>query len=177
MRYRAQAMVSAAAAPAVGQDRRGVVEIQTGFGADAPAMVYEVDGDEYIAIVTGGNSPQGSANGDALWAFSLKGPLTPLYRRRAGRSQPASTRSGSPISTPNTPISGAHQGQGRTAVTFTNLGNLPHTATAAAADTGKWDTGLLNHGQSKTVTFTELGIHYFICTTHPWMYGAVIVKK
>jgi alcohol dehydrogenase (cytochrome c) len=79
MRYRAQAMVSAAAAPAVGQDRRGVVEIQTGFGADAPAMVYEVDGDESIAIVTGGNSPQGSANGDALWAFSLKGPLTPLY--------------------------------------------------------------------------------------------------
>ena len=33
-------------------------KFQTGFGADAPATVYEVDGDEYIAINTGGNSIQ-----------------------------------------------------------------------------------------------------------------------
>jgi outer membrane protein assembly factor BamB len=29
---------------------------QTGFGADAPAILYEVDGDEYVAIATGGSS-------------------------------------------------------------------------------------------------------------------------
>ena len=28
---------------------------QTGFGADAPPVVYEVDGEQYIAIATGGN--------------------------------------------------------------------------------------------------------------------------
>jgi len=54
-------------------------KFQTGFGADAPAIVYEVDGDEYIAIATGGNSLQGSAYGDAVWAFSLKGQLSPLW--------------------------------------------------------------------------------------------------
>jgi alcohol dehydrogenase (cytochrome c) len=54
-------------------------KFQTGFGADAPPMVYEVDGDQYIAIVTGGNSIQGSAYGDAVWAFSLKGQLGPLW--------------------------------------------------------------------------------------------------
>ena len=54
-------------------------KFQTGFGADAPAMVYEVDGDQYIAIATGGNSIQGSAYGDAVWAFSLKGQLGPLW--------------------------------------------------------------------------------------------------
>jgi quinohemoprotein ethanol dehydrogenase len=43
---------------------------QTGFGADAPAIAYEVDGEQYVAIVTGGNALQGSANGDAIWAFS-----------------------------------------------------------------------------------------------------------
>jgi alcohol dehydrogenase (cytochrome c) len=52
---------------------------QTGFGADAPAVVYEVDGEEYIAIATGGNSIQRSATGDAVWAFSLKGQLGPAW--------------------------------------------------------------------------------------------------
>src|SRR5580704_14364691 len=54
-------------------------KFQTGFGADAPPMVYEVDGDEYIALTTGGNSIQGSAYGDAVWAFSLKGQVNPLW--------------------------------------------------------------------------------------------------
>jgi len=47
-------------------------KFQTGFGADAPPVVYEVDGVEYIAIFTGGNSIQQSATGDAVWAFSLR---------------------------------------------------------------------------------------------------------
>ena len=42
-------------------------------------MVYEVDGDEYIAIAAGGNQGVGSANGDAVWAFSLKGQVNPLW--------------------------------------------------------------------------------------------------
>ena len=50
-------------------------KFQTGYGPDAPPVVYEVDGDEYIAIATGGNSIQRSATGDAVWAFSLKGQL------------------------------------------------------------------------------------------------------
>jgi quinohemoprotein ethanol dehydrogenase len=54
-------------------------KFQTGFGADAPPIVYEVDGDEYIAIATGGNSIQRSATGDAVWAFSLKGQLGPAW--------------------------------------------------------------------------------------------------
>jgi len=52
---------------------------QTGFGADAPAVVYEVDGEQFIAIATGGNVLQGSSFGDAVWAFSLKGQLGPLW--------------------------------------------------------------------------------------------------
>jgi len=45
-------------------------KFQTGFGADAPAVVYQVDDEQYVAINTGGNSIQGSAYGDAVWAFS-----------------------------------------------------------------------------------------------------------
>jgi len=54
-------------------------KFQTGFGADAPPIVYEVDGDEYIAIATGGNSIQRDATGDAVWAFSLKGQVGPAW--------------------------------------------------------------------------------------------------
>src|SRR5438093_2426948 len=51
---------------------------QTGFGADAPPMTYEIDGEQYVAIATGGNQMIGSGNGDAVWAFSLKGQVYAL---------------------------------------------------------------------------------------------------
>ena len=45
-----------------------------------------------------------------------------------------------------------------------------------AFEKGKWDTGPLEKGQSKTITFSEPGTYYYICTPHPWMYGQVIVE-
>jgi len=62
-------------------------------------------------------------------------------------------------------------------VTFTNVGDTPHTATAFEhGKIGSWDTGVLASGESKAVTFKEPGIHYYICTPHPWMYGQIIVE-
>ena len=40
---------------------------QTGAGADAPVATYEVNGEQYIAVLAGGNSSQLSARGDSLW--------------------------------------------------------------------------------------------------------------
>jgi quinohemoprotein ethanol dehydrogenase len=52
---------------------------QTGFGADAPAAVYEIGGQQYVAIAAGG-SRDGlkEARGDLVWSFSLAGRLNPL---------------------------------------------------------------------------------------------------
>ena len=52
---------------------------QTGFGADAPAAVYEIDGEQYVAIAAGG-SRDGlkEARGDLVWSFKLGGKLNPL---------------------------------------------------------------------------------------------------
>ena len=61
-------------------------------------------------------------------------------------------------------------------MTFTNVGDIPHTATAHGGMEGKWDTGALAKGESKTVTFNKPGTYYYICTPHPWMYGQVIVE-
>jgi quinohemoprotein ethanol dehydrogenase len=61
-----------------------------------------------------------------------------------------------------------------TAVTFTNVGDVPHTATAYQQ--GNWDTGALAKGETKTITFDKPGNYFYICTPHPWMYGQVIVE-
>jgi alcohol dehydrogenase (cytochrome c) len=161
-------------------------KFQTGFGADAPAMVYEADGDQYIAIVTGGNSIQGSAYGDAVWAFSLKGQLGPLWP-----PPPPQTVAGpggaladgvDKVKIGDNNVEYAYwpartRVKAGTTVTFSNVGDIPHTATAFdKGKVGNWDTGALNKGESKEIAFKEPGTYFYICTPHPWMYGQVIVE-
>jgi quinohemoprotein ethanol dehydrogenase len=161
-------------------------KFQTGFGADAPATVYEVEGDQYIAIAAGGNSIQGSAYGDAVWAFSLKGQLGPLWP-----PPPPETIAGPggaiaegvdnvKIGDRNVEYSyfpARIRVKAGTAVTFTNVGDVPHTATAFdKGKVGNWDTDALAKGESKAITFTDPGTYFYICTPHPWMYGQVIVE-
>jgi plastocyanin len=136
-----------------------------------------------VAIATGGNQSIGSANGDAVWAFSLKGQVHALWP-----PPPPPTVAG-----PTGPIAaGADKveigvnnieyryGPGRirikagTTVTWTNGGDLPHTATDMEF---KWDTGDIDPGQSKSVTFDAPGNYYYICRPHPWMYGQIIVEQ
>jgi len=163
-----------------------VWKFQTGFGADAPAMVYEVDGEQYIAIVTGGNSIQGSAYGDAVWAFSLKGQLGPLWpppppQTVAGPGG-AVADGADKVKIGDNNVEYAYwpartRVKAGTTLTFTNVGDIPHTATAFdKGKLGDWDTGALNKGESKEITFKEPGTYFYICTPHPWMYGQVIVE-
>jgi alcohol dehydrogenase (cytochrome c) len=53
-------------------------QFQTGAGADAPVATYEVGGEQYVAILAGGNTFQLSARGDNLWAFKLGGTVPAL---------------------------------------------------------------------------------------------------
>jgi quinohemoprotein ethanol dehydrogenase len=156
---------------------------QTGFGADAPPVFYEVDGEQFVAIATGGNQLQGSAGGDAVWAFSLKGQLSSLWP-----PPPPQTVAG-PIGPIVAGVDTIRMGGGNveysfvpgrvriktgTTLTFTNVGDLPHTATSM--EQGKWDTGALAKGGTTSITFNQPGNYYYICLPHPWMYGQVIVE-
>ncbi|HXH12549.1 MAG TPA: PQQ-binding-like beta-propeller repeat protein [Alphaproteobacteria bacterium] len=156
---------------------------QTGFGADAPAITYEVDGEQYVAIATGGNQLTGSANGDAVWAFSLKGQVHALWPPPppptiAGPTGPIAAGVSKVEIASNNREYGYGPGRIRikagTTVTWTNIGELPHTATAEKLE---WDTGDINPGESKSITFNEPGNYYYICKPHPWMYGQVIVEQ
>lgn len=50
---------------------------QTGAGADAGISTFEVGGEQYVAIMAGGNSVLRSQRGDYLWAFKLRGTIPP----------------------------------------------------------------------------------------------------
>jgi glucose dehydrogenase len=50
-------------------------QFQTDAGADAPVATYEVNGEQYVAILSGGNRLQLSHRGDSLWAFKLGGTV------------------------------------------------------------------------------------------------------
>ncbi|MEE8331286.1 MAG: plastocyanin/azurin family copper-binding protein [Acidimicrobiia bacterium] len=57
-----------------------------------------------------------------------------------------------------------------TAITWTNVGELPHTVTG---DFG--DSGFLEPGGAYSTTFNEEGTFEYLCTIHPTMIGTVVV--
>ncbi len=60
-----------------------------------------------------------------------------------------------------------------TKVTWINRDSAPHTATQRKGD---WDTGVLNEGQSKTLTFDKTGVYEYICAIHPSMQARLTVR-
>ncbi len=60
-----------------------------------------------------------------------------------------------------------------TEVTWTNSDDAAHTATA---DDSSFDTGDLDEGDSKSVTFDEPGTFTYYCRFHPFMKATVEVQ-
>ena len=157
-------------------------EFQTAAGADAPAATYEIDGVQYVAIASGGVSIQTSSqNGDMVWVFSLKGsPGNRLQAMPAPKPPQTLIELTGPIEKA-TKVNLADYTfaparitvEAGTKVTFTNAGKTPHNATGSQG--GGWDTGLLDGGQTATVTFNEPGTYNYNCTPHPFMVGQVVV--
>lgn len=159
-------------------------EFQTGIGgARGPAMSYEADGEQHIAI----------AMGRALFAFKLGGAPPPAHiaaPRAAGRVAARGTETDK-IETA-TLVRSADRGVGaRYAVdehafnpiraqakadrwiTFVNNGALTHTI--AAVD-GSFNTGRLKTAESISVKLSKPGTYRYACKEHPWAIGELIVE-
>jgi plastocyanin len=66
-----------------------------------------------------------------------------------------------------------------TTVVFTNSDRAPHTATAgtdAEPTPERFDTGLLQPGETFTVLFDEPGTYAYFCERHPPMTGLIVVE-
>ena len=55
---------------------RRLWEFQTGAGVNAPASIFEYEGEEYVSVYSGGSLFAGAPRGDSVFLFSLKGALT-----------------------------------------------------------------------------------------------------
>ena len=60
-------------------------------------------------------------------------------------------------------------------VTWTNEDSAQHTATDDKS-TPPFDTGTLDQGDAKKVTFKKAGTYPYICTFHPFIKGTVVVE-
>jgi quinohemoprotein ethanol dehydrogenase len=155
---------------------------QTGAGADAPASTYTIDGQQFVAIASGGVSTQTtSTNGDMVWAFSLNGSPGGRLQQLAA-PKPPPTEAGftaAPVASSKVQIVDYGFNANRitvpagTEVTWTNAGNEVHTATAAD---GSWDTGNITGGGGvASIKFDTPGTYTYNCTPHPFMLGQVVV--
>src|SRR6266536_2768841 len=103
-------------------------QFQTGAGANAPPVTYEVDGQQYVAVAAGGNFQLNFPRGDTLWVFSLNGGLGPV----AAPPPPASVREAAAlaVNTPKIVDFGYDPGwilvPPGTTVTWTNVGPTIH---------------------------------------------------
>jgi PQQ-dependent dehydrogenase (methanol/ethanol family) len=81
------------------RDGKELWRFQTGAGVHSSPATYEVDGQQYVAVLAGGaRVPYNSPQGDDLWGFRLDGKVPP-----AATPAPPSTRQ--PIIAP--PVEGA----------------------------------------------------------------------
>jgi quinohemoprotein ethanol dehydrogenase len=156
---------------------RRLWQFQTGAGVNAPPITYEVGGEQFVAVASGGNYQLDYPRGDTLWVFSLKGTMGPAS------APPAPSNIG-----PSYP-----SGQGKTArVALTSDGFVPmrlpiapgttvtwtndtSTVNTVTSETGAWDSGTLQPGQSFSYTFRKTGPYDYASTTHPGLGGVVVV--
>ena len=161
-------------------------QFQTGASVNQPPAIYEVDGSQYIAVV--------SAKG--VWAFKLNGALA---QQPAPPVPPEGIfgMRGRVVSTNEISLSAVVKDSGwiervrerfdeyvfaparagvdkGARVTWTNNGQEPHTIRALD---GSWTTGTIAPGKSASLTFDEPGRHTYICDDHRWSYGELIVGE
>jgi quinohemoprotein ethanol dehydrogenase len=161
-------------------------QFQTGAGANAPPVIYQVGNTEYVAVASGGNRQLDFPRGDSLWIFSLNGSMSPVAAPSLqAAAAPAPTAGGAASATIfdfkfapaelHVPIG--------TTVTWTNQDAVEHTVTAsrnqATADPSsayEFTSPLLDTGESFSFTFNDVGEFAYHCNPHPFMGAKVIVE-
>jgi quinohemoprotein ethanol dehydrogenase len=153
-------------------------QFQTGAGANAPPITYEIDGTQYVAMAAGGNFQLNFPRGDTLWVFSLNGTLGPVEAPPIATAAGTGTETaiGANVSQLKVVDFGFSPGNDLvppgTTVTWTHTGDIVHTVTS---DDGIFDSGDLAPGDTFSVTLTDPGTYWYFCRPHPFMRGRIVV--
>jgi quinohemoprotein ethanol dehydrogenase len=155
-----------------------------GNGGGGPAVSYEVDGEQYIAVGMRNN----------VIAFKLNGPIEAKPQPEAAPRPAPSLFAGQIQDTNKIEIASyvrdSSQGGTRmyvdeyafnvyrarvkagTSVRWVNNGRINHTI---AAEDGSWTTARLSPLEAAAVTFDKPGEYTYICKEHPWAKAQIIV--
>jgi plastocyanin len=148
-------------------------------------VTYELDREQYVAFVIN----------RAIWAFKLNGLLTPrpappappVEEQFRGAVRQTNQITLGTMMTGNNELTGeryewfsehtldpvrAQVKVGQTVI-WNNHGKSPHTATARDRS---WTTGAIEPGANRSVTFDKPGTYTYICESHPWSIGQLIVE-
>ena len=153
-------------------------QFQTGAGANAPAITYSVDGQQYVAVASGGNFQLNFPRGDTLWVFSLNGGLGPVAAPQLTAAGSGTTETAIAASLTQAKVvdfgfsPGLDLVQPGTTITWTNTGDVGHTVTS---DDGVFDSGDMPSAASFTFTFDTPGTYWYFCRPHPFMRARVVV--
>lgn len=185
------------------RDGRTLWTFQTGAGVHTSPITYEVDGEQYVAVLAGGQyyPYADSPKGDHLWAFKLggsvppaKAPKLPSKRRDIlvasvdgttvqnriilGRQWDAKTNA--PAGKENFTAENAMAPQvlrvpAGTTVTFLNPADSTSAHGAVAFFDPVFDTGILMPGQSSSHRLDSSGEYFFNDPLYPQNTGKIIV--
>lgn len=182
------------------RDGRQLWSWQCGAGVNTSPLTYEIDGEQYVAVLAGGNwlPYPDIPKGDHLWAFKLGGSVgpaaapTPPSRRNQirvaavtgdtvtlGRVWNSATQT--PGTTENLVAQNAMAPQhlripAGTTVTFTNPADNKSAHGAVSFFEAEFDTGLLMPGQSYTHTFETPGEYFYNDPIAPQSTGKIVVS-
>ncbi|BCJ68450.1 PQQ-binding-like beta-propeller repeat protein [Polymorphospora rubra] len=178
---------------------------QTGAGVATSPITYEVDGEQYVAVLAGGNGLpyRDVPRGDFLWAFKIGGKVPPApaptppskviditaaavagsavnFTVTLGRTWDAANRR--PAAQENTVSTSAMAPQHLTVrvgdtVTFVNPADNTRPHSASSFFESEWDTDVLQPGESATHTFTRPGTYFYNDCVYPQSTGKIVVTK
>jgi PQQ-dependent dehydrogenase (methanol/ethanol family) len=176
---------------------------QTGAGVHTTPITYEVDGEQYIAVLAGGQffPYYDSPRGDHLWAFRLGGnvapaatPRPPSKRRDIGAAPVEGARVNNTIvlgrvwNEKTSAVEGAENLVAEnamapqhlripvgTTVTFSNPANNKAGHHAVSFWEAEFDTGQLLPGQSFRHTFAQRGEFFYNDPPFPQNTGKIVV--
>jgi glucose dehydrogenase len=178
---------------------------QCGAGANTTPISYEVGGEQYIAILAGGNAGLPYANvpvGSHLWAFKLGGTVGPASTPTPpnGRAEPPQSPvpgaaanntvtlgrdwdygSGAPSSLEDILSNAAMAPQvmtisAGTVVTFTNPADNSYAHGAVSFFENEFDSGVLMPSQSFQHTFATPGEYFYNDPVFPANTGKIVVQ-
>jgi quinohemoprotein ethanol dehydrogenase len=160
-----------------------VWQFRTGTPSGGPASSFELDGEQFISLVTsthvltfklGGTLAPGAALPPRREPEMFSGQLSETTQIETAAVQRDLAFTGARFITDEYQFA-PYRTKVRVGATITwrNNGTMIHSA---VAEDGSWSTGPIDPAGVAAVTFSKPGTYVYTCKEHPWAYAQIVVE-